>query len=69
MQFEDDLNSLVLRRGTVVDLLGSRSLTRGVSAFVAIENLFDHQIDVGRTPILTVGLPFTARTGVRVSWR
>jgi outer membrane receptor protein involved in Fe transport len=68
-QFEDDLNSLVLRRANVVDALVSRVLTRGVSAFVAIENLLDSTVDVGRTPILTVGLPRTARAGVRLSWR
>ncbi len=67
-QFEDDLNLLPLRRATVVDLMGSRALTRGVHAFVAIENVLDAAYDVGRTPILTVGLPRTARAGVRAGW-
>jgi outer membrane cobalamin receptor len=69
MQFEDDLNSLVLRRGTGLDVLGSRALAHGVSPFVAVENLLDSTVDVGRTPILTVGLPRTVRAGVHVSWR
>jgi iron complex outermembrane receptor protein len=68
-QFEDDLNSLVLRRAAVVDALASRTLRRGISAFVAVENLLDTTVDVGRTPILTVGLPRTVRTGMRASWR
>jgi hypothetical protein len=34
---------------------------------VAIENLFDSIYDVGRTPVLTTGLPRSARVGVRLS--
>ena len=49
-------------------MMGARGLTRGVNAFVAVENLLDDEYDVGRTPILTVGLPRTARAGVRVAW-
>ncbi len=63
-QFEDDQNTLTLRRATVVDLFGSRTIARRVSVFVAIENLFDATYDVGRTPILTTGLPRAARAGV-----
>jgi iron complex outermembrane recepter protein len=56
-QFEDDLNLFTLRRATVLDVFGSRMLFGKVTAFVAIENLFDNQYDVGRTPILTTGVP------------
>lgn len=66
-QFEDDLNRFTLRRATVVDLFGSRTLAGRVTAFVAVENVFDEEYDVGRTPILTTGLPRTARMGVQVS--
>jgi outer membrane receptor protein involved in Fe transport len=65
-QFEDDLNLFTLRRATVVDVFASRALTRAVSVFVAAENLFDNEYDVGRTPILTVGLPRAVRAGVQV---
>jgi outer membrane receptor protein involved in Fe transport len=65
-QFEDDLNLFTLRRATVVDVLGSRTLSRKVNAFVAVENLFNSEYDVGRTPILTVGLPRAARAGLLV---
>lgn len=66
-QFEDDLNLFTLRRATVVDLFGSRTLARRINAFVAVENLLNEEYDVGRTPILTIGLPRTARAGVHVS--
>jgi len=65
-QFEDDLNLYTLRRATVLDVFGSRMLFGKVTAFVAIENLFDNQYDVGRTPILTTGVPRAARAGVQV---
>ena len=65
-QFEDDLNLFTLRRATVVDVFGSRRLLGKVTGFVAVENLFDNQYDVGRTPILTTGLPRAARAGVQV---
>jgi hypothetical protein len=44
-----------------------RALQRQVQAFVAVENLFDREYDVGRTPILTIGLPRAVRVGVQVS--
>jgi outer membrane receptor protein involved in Fe transport len=62
-QFEDDLNVMTLRRAVVMDLFGSRTLVRNLDVFVAVENLFDATYDVGRTPILTVGMPRAARAG------
>jgi len=66
-QFEDDLNAYTLRRATVVDIMGGRTLGRRVSLFGAVENLFDSVYDVGRTPVLTTGLPRAARGGVQVT--
>jgi outer membrane cobalamin receptor len=66
-QFEDDLNLFTLRRATVVDVLGSRRFTRWANVFAAIENVLNNEYDVGRTPILTTGLPRTARAGVQIS--
>ncbi len=65
-QFEDDLNLFTLRRAAVLDLFGSRRFAGKVGAFVAVENVFDKQYDVGRTPILTTGLPRAARAGVQL---
>ena len=43
------------------------ALARKVTAFVAIENLFDATYDVGRTPALTTGLPRAARVGLQIA--
>jgi len=66
-QFEDDLNAFTLRRAAVWDVFGSRTIAGRVSAFVAVENLLNSTYDVGRTPILTTGLPRAARAGVVIT--
>ncbi len=67
-QFEDDLNTLLLRRATVVDLLASRSLGNRLNIFVGVENVFDSDYDVARTPARMVGLPRAIRGGVQVAF-
>jgi len=52
--FDDGLNQRELRAFTVAD-------TR---VHQAVEDLFDAEHDVGRTPIRTVGWPRTIREGV-----
>jgi outer membrane receptor protein involved in Fe transport len=66
-QFEDDLNVFTLRRAEVWDVFGSRTIAGRVNAFVAVENLLDKMYDVGRTPILTTGLPRAARAGLVIT--
>ena len=66
-QFEDDQNVFTLRRATVFDVLGSRTIAARVAAFVAIENLLDATYDVGRTPVLTTGVPRAARVGLQIA--
>jgi outer membrane receptor protein involved in Fe transport len=66
-QFDDDLNLFELGAFAVVDAMVSRSVTRFLQAFVAIENLADREYDVGRTPIRTIGWPRTARIGARIA--
>jgi len=66
-QFEDDLNAFRLRRATVLDVFGSRSFAGKLSAFVAVENALNSEYDVGRTPILTTGLPRAVRAGMQIS--
>jgi outer membrane receptor protein involved in Fe transport len=65
-QFDDDLNTLELERYGVVDFSASQRVVRGINVFVAVENLFDKDYDVGRTPQRTIGWPRSARAGVRV---
>jgi outer membrane receptor protein involved in Fe transport len=65
-QFDDDLNEFELDGFGVVDISASKEVRRGLQAFVAIENLFDTEYDVGRTPIRTIGWPRSVRAGVRL---
>ncbi len=63
-QFDDDRNQLALGRGAVADFYAGVTLRR-IQPFIAVENVFDAEIDVGRTPVRTVGTPRTARLGLR----
>jgi outer membrane cobalamin receptor len=65
-QYDDDRNELPLGRAAIVDVLAMKTLARGVHAFVAVENLFDMEYAVGRTPLRTIGAPLGARAGLRV---
>jgi outer membrane receptor protein involved in Fe transport len=67
-QYDDDRNLFLLRRAHVVDLYAGASFPR-LQPFVAIENVFDVEVDVGRTPVRTIGTPRTARVGLRVFMR
>jgi outer membrane receptor protein involved in Fe transport len=63
--FDDDKNTLLLRRYFLLDALVSRALGRGMEVFVAGENLLDERYDVARTPVLTSGAPILFRAGFR----
>jgi outer membrane receptor protein involved in Fe transport len=67
-QFDDDVNTpaFELESFGVVDVSATHALRRGLQLFVAVENLFDADYDVGRTPIRSVGWPRSTRVGVRV---
>ncbi|MGH9503949.1 MAG: TonB-dependent receptor [Terriglobales bacterium] len=67
-QFDDDQNTLLLRRYFVLDASASRPLRHGLDVFVAVENLTNRRYDVGRTPVLTVGPPILARAGLRLQF-
>jgi outer membrane receptor protein involved in Fe transport len=67
-QWDDDQNTLLLRRFFVLDATASHQLRSGLDVFVAVENLTDRRYDVGRTPVLTVGPPILARGGLRLQF-
>jgi outer membrane receptor protein involved in Fe transport len=67
-QFDDDQNTLLLRRYFVLDASASHTLHRGLDVFVSVENLLNQRYDVGRTPVLTVGPPILARAGLRLQF-
>jgi outer membrane receptor protein involved in Fe transport len=66
-QFEDDLNLFTLRRATVLDIFSGHRFSTRASVFAAVENLLNNEYDVGRTPILTTGVPRAVRGGVQIS--
>jgi outer membrane receptor protein involved in Fe transport len=65
-QFDDDQNEFELNGFGVLDVTASREVVRGLQGFVAVENVFDTEYDVGRTPIRTIGWPRTVRVGARL---
>lgn len=67
-QFDDDRNAFALDRSSMTDARVGWMFGRRVEVFGAIENLFDDEQDVGRTPLRTIGLPRTSRAGVRVTF-
>jgi len=66
-QFDDDRNTLVLGSGVVADVSMLRGIGSRTTAFFNLENLFDDQYEVGRSPVATYGQPFTVHFGVRLA--
>ena len=65
-QFDDDANNYLLHSYFRLDAYASREFGRHTEFFVAGENLFDRSIEVGKTPITTLGTPRVARFGLRL---
>ncbi len=70
-QYDDDLNTeaFILGAYAVWDATASRAVTRGLNAFVSIENILDTEYDTARTPLRSIGWPRTVRVGARVTWQ
>jgi outer membrane receptor protein involved in Fe transport len=67
-QFDDDANQYLLHSYFRFDAYASRNVGRHLEIYGTGENLFDRSIEVGRTPILTLGTPRTARIGLHLTW-
>lgn len=67
-QFDDDQNQFRLAGYVNVDVFVSRRFGKNVSGFVSVENIFNARIESGRTPVLTLATPRTARIGIRVTF-
>lgn len=69
-QYEDDENTLRLAPAATVDLGVSRRFGRRWEAFVAVENLFDTEVETGRTAtgVVSIAPPRWSRAGVRYDW-
>ncbi|HET9479765.1 MAG TPA: hypothetical protein VFO72_10495, partial [Pyrinomonadaceae bacterium] len=68
-QFDDDLNTLPLRKFFTLDAEASRSISEEVRLFVAVQNLTGTRYEISSTPVSTVGPPPLFRAGVRLSLR
>ena len=66
-QFDDDRNQFELDASSMINARGGWRVRPALDVFVALENAFDEEQDVGRTPLRTVGIPRTVRVGLR--WR
>jgi outer membrane receptor protein involved in Fe transport len=66
-QFDDDRNQFLLDDSGMVNARAGWRIRTSLEVFAALENAFDQEQDVGRTPIRTIGLPRTARVGLRWS--
>jgi outer membrane receptor protein involved in Fe transport len=64
-QFDDDLNTLLLKKFFIVDLYLGRSLGHGVEIFTAAENMFNQRYNTALTPVPSLGPPILARIGLR----
>lgn len=66
-QFDDDLNRYLLHSYFRLDVYASHDFGSHLQAFAAGENLFDRSIEVGKTPLTTLGTPRVARFGLRLN--
>jgi outer membrane receptor protein involved in Fe transport len=64
-QFEDDRNTLRLRKYFTTDARVSYQLPYFIEVFLGVENLFDSRYDVALTPVRSVAAPRSARIGLR----
>ena len=68
-QFDDDQNTLPLKRFFTLDAEVSRSVSEHVRVFAAFQNLTGSRYQISSTPVFTVGPPVLFRLGARVSLR
>jgi outer membrane receptor protein involved in Fe transport len=69
-RFEEDLNTLEIADALVVDLHLSRQIAPALGVFVAVENLFDTEVAVGRDEDFTeLGQFRYVHAGLRYRWR
>jgi outer membrane receptor protein involved in Fe transport len=66
--WDDDGNTLLLHGYFELEAYGQHRFGRHLVAFVSGENLMNRQIEVGKTPILTLGTPQLVRVGIRLSF-
>lgn len=64
-QYDDDANTLLLHGYFQLDGYVARDFGSHTEIYGAVSNIFNREIDVGRTPILTLGSPRVTSFGIR----
>ncbi len=64
-QFDDDLNEFQLEPYFQLDAFGAKRFKENWQIFVGIENVFNSQYSIGKTPVRTVSSPINMRIGWR----
>jgi len=67
-QYDDDANQYLLHGYFQLDAYGSRNIGRHLDVYASAENICNRTIEVGKTPVLTLGTPQVARVGVHLTW-
>jgi len=67
-QYDDDHTTFALGRCFALEAMAWRSIGHGVDLFTAAENLFNVKYATAATPVTQLGLPITARFGLRFEW-
>ena len=65
-QFDDDANAFLLRSFFELNLYASHTFRRRYQVFASAENVLDRSIQVGRTPVLTLGTPRSGKIGIDI---
>lgn len=67
-QFDDDANVYLLHSYFRLDASAEHNFGRHLTAVASGENLFDRAIEVGKTPLTTLGTPRLASVGLRLNF-
>jgi outer membrane cobalamin receptor len=67
-QFDDDINAYLLHGYFRLDAYASHDFSEHWQVYAEGENLFDRAIEVGKTPVLTLGTPQVAQFGIRANF-
>jgi outer membrane cobalamin receptor len=66
VQYDDDLNTLLLGNFVVLDFHVSRTLHRSLRVYASAENIFDRQFSVAKTPLENIGAPRMVHAGLKL---
>jgi outer membrane receptor protein involved in Fe transport len=64
-QFDDDQNTFLLHSFFRFDVYAEHEFGEHFKVYTSVENIADRAIEVGRTPLLTLGQPRTLAIGLR----